>query len=82
MAQLVTVRVYRKNADNLGGIYGVDVAFPSTGIIVEPHSETISGATMATVIKALPDAAYRQTDKYYSPTAVSTIVTAANAPLA
>ncbi len=78
MAQLVTVRVYKKNADNLGGIYGVDVAFPTAGIIVEPHSETVNGATMATKITALPDAAYRQTDKYYSPTAVSAIVSAAN----
>lgn len=79
MAQLVTVRVYKKNADNLGGIYGVDVAFPTAGIIVEPSSETASNATIASVIKALPDSAYRQADKYYSPTSVATIVTAANA---
>lgn len=82
MAQLVTVRVYKKNADNLGGIYGVDVAFPTAGVIAEPHSETVNGATMATVISALPDSAYRQCDKYYSPTSVADIVTAANAALA
>lgn len=81
MAQVVSVVVYKKNESQLGTGYGQTAGFSTHGIIVEATEPgiTVNGVTMNSVIKAMPDAAYRQTDKYYSPTAVATIITACNA---
>ena len=81
MAQVLSVVVYKKNDARMGSGYGTAVGLPTSGLIVEPAEAgvTSDGVTMVSVIKALPDAAYRQVDKYYSPTAIATIITACNA---
>lgn len=80
MANQVLVSIYGINGNAIGTSAGKPHGFPSQGIVVEPaNGEVFNGVTMASVIKTLPDAAYRQTDKYYSAASVSTIVTAANA---
>lgn len=81
MAQVVSVVVYKKNDAQVGSGYGGTFGLPTSGIIVEPADAgiVVNGVTMVSCLKALPDAAYRQVDKYYSPTAIATIITACNA---
>lgn len=84
MAQLILVSVYGKNGSAVGTSAGITHAFPTNAIIVEAAGSGVSynGVTMNAAIKVLPDAAFRQVDTYYTPTAISAIVAAANAPLA
>lgn len=80
MAQVVSVSIYGVNSNAVGTSAGRTYGFSVAGIVVEPAAgEVFNGVTMNSVIKALPDSAYRQADKYYSAATVSTIVSAANA---
>lgn len=80
MAQVISVSVYGVNGNAIGTSAGLTHGFSVAGIVIEPASgDTFNGVTMNSVIKALPDSAYRQADKYYSAATVSSLITAANA---
>ena len=91
MAQVVSVRVYgfgdvTGEGRPLSSVSGVTMGFPVQGIRVEPvvgingsDAVTFKGVTMNSVIQLLPAGLNQKEKRYYSPTTVADVITAANA---
>lgn len=87
MAIQFSASIYRindydlKSAQGIPAVQGITHAFPSAGVRIyaAPASTTANGVTMASVIATLPTGLNQPEKKFYSPTAVATLVTAANA---
>lgn len=91
MAQIVSVSIYgfgdaSGEGRALSSVVGVAMGFPVQGIRVEPvvginGSDTLEfhGITMQSVIQLLPSGLNQKEKRYYSPTAVSAVISAANA---
>jgi hypothetical protein len=80
MAQQLSVSIYGVNGSATGAM-GRIMSFPTQGIRMYPASATptFSALTMATVIEVLPTGLNQPSNRYYSTTAIATLVTAANA---
>ena len=90
MAQVVSVSIYgfgdaSGEGRAVSSAYGVTMGFPVQGIRVEPvvgisgsDAVTFNNVTMNSVIQLLPSGLNQKEKRYYSPTAVATIITAAN----
>ena len=78
MAQVFSAIVYGVNsyADTMQ-----TMGFPSQHVIIRPapSGQVMFGVTMASVIQLLPAGTKVGQDQYSSPTAVSVLITAANA---
>lgn len=87
MALQVTASIYRINAYDLNTAQGVPASqgilhtFPTQGIRMYPVHGTVTanGVTMATIISLLPNGLNQPEKNFYSPTALATLATAANA---
>lgn len=87
MAQQLAASIYRIDQNDLNtgrGIpatQGISNSFPTQGIRMYPVSGTVTanGVTMASIIALLPAGLNQPETLYYTPTAIGTLVTAANA---
>lgn len=79
MAQIVSANIYGLNGNALSA--NQTMGFPTQGIIVRsaPASTVMLGVTQLSIIQLLPAGTKVGQDQYFSPTAVATIITAANA---
>jgi hypothetical protein len=78
MAQIFSALIYGVNGQSSAmQTWG----FPSQGVIVRPApaNQVMFGVTMVSVIQMLPAGTKVGENQYSSPTAVATIITAANA---
>jgi hypothetical protein len=79
MAQQVSVSIYGVNG-NATGAMGRIMGFPTQGIRIYPDAtKSFNALTMATVIEVLPTGLNQAANKFYTTTAIATIITAANA---
>jgi hypothetical protein len=90
MANQFLASIYRINANDLKTILGTTSvpaaegilqSFPSQGVRIYPVQGTVTanGVTMASIIALLPSGLVQPEKQFYSPSSVSTLVTAANA---
>ena len=81
MAQQVTASVYGLNQQDWNKPLGVTKTFPTQGLSLQHLSPAVSysGVSCVTIIQLLPTGLNQTTQNFYSPTALATIATAANA---
>jgi hypothetical protein len=79
MAQVISVSVYGKNSLAIGTNAGLTLGLPVHGMVVEPSAQSFNGVTMAAKISYVGEKQNTTSDEFYTATAVSTLVTAANA---
>lgn len=85
MALQLSASIYGIGAHAIGTAQGTTMSFPTQGIRIEPASLsggtglTFNGVTMVSCIQVLPTGLNTNERRYYSPTPVATLVTAANA---
>jgi len=94
MANQFLASIYRINANDLKtvlgtvavpvsvpAVQGILQSFPSQGVRIYPVQGTVTanGITMASIISLLPSGLVQPEKQFYSPSSVSTLVTAANA---
>ncbi len=87
MAQQLTASIYRINeydlkvAAGIPAVQGVLNTFPTQGIRMFPVTGTVTAnnVAMSTVIALLPPGLNQPEKLFYSPTALATLATAANA---
>lgn len=86
MAQQFAASIYGIGPNEIGTNNGTTMSFPSQGVRIEPASLslasnnlTFNGVTMVSCIQLLPTGLNVNEKRYYSATAVATLVTAANA---
>jgi hypothetical protein len=81
MAQQVGVQIYGIDNNAFPQASGLPFSFPAQGFIARPvpQATTMNGVTMVSVIQVLPTGLNQPAHQYYTPTAVSAIITAANA---
>ena len=62
-------------------VQGIGHSFPTQGIRIYPVQGTVTanGVTMASIIALLPQGLNQPEKRFYSPSTVATLVTAANA---
>lgn len=85
MASQLSASIYGVGVNAIGTAQGVTMSFPTSGIRIEPASLTLSsdqdefnGVTVVSCIQVLPTGLNTNERRYYSATAVATLVTAAN----
>lgn len=81
MAQQLTASIYGSNGYDWNKALGVLRTFPTQGITMETMTTptAYSGVTCNTIITVLPTGLNTDGNKYYTPTALATLATAANA---
>jgi hypothetical protein len=85
MAQQFTASIYGfdngYNSYDWNATMGITRSFPSQGVTIEQMTQptAYSGVTCNSIITVLPDGLNVKGVKYYTPTAIATLVTAANA---
>jgi hypothetical protein len=87
MALQLSASIYRINAYDLNTAQGIPAtqgivhSFPTQGIRMYPVHGTITanGVTMASIIALLPTGLNQPEKQFYTPTALATLVTNANA---
>jgi hypothetical protein len=80
MAQLISVSTYGLNGYDSGGTKGFLKGFPVQQILLEQiNPTTFSGVVCNSTVTLLPTGLNQQGKKYYTPTALATLITAANA---
>jgi hypothetical protein len=81
MSQQLLASIYGINAQSTGGLAGTSMSFPTQGIMIRPApaGTVFNTVTMATVIQLLPAGTKVAQDQYFTPTALVTVVNAANA---
>lgn len=85
MANQLSASIYAVGTNAIGTAQGVTMSFPTQGIRIEPANLslgtnlTFNGETMASCIQLLPTGLNVNEKRFYSSTAVATLVTAANA---
>lgn len=81
MAQILQASIYGADSYDWNKPMGVLRGFPTTGITIEPLTTptTYSGVVCNAQINLLPTGLVVNAHKFYTPTDVATLVTAANA---
>lgn len=81
MAQQFTASIYGANENDWKRPMGVVRSFPAAGVTMETLSPavTYSGVACNTQINVLPTGLNQTANKFYTPTALATLVTSANA---
>ena len=80
MALQLSASIYGANGNDWNKPQGVTMSFPTQGIILKTIPATsYSGVTCVTQIQVLPTAPSVIQPVFYTPTAIATLVTAANA---
>jgi hypothetical protein len=81
MALQLAASIYGANQQDWNAPLGRSMAFPTQGIVLRNLDQptTYSGVTCLTAIQLLPTAPSPIQPIYYTPTAIATLVTAANA---
>lgn len=84
MALQLAASIYQVGDYPIGTDQGVSMSFPTQGIRLEPASLTlgtnltVNTRTMATCIQLLPSGLNTNEKRYYTSTALATLVSAAN----
>lgn len=85
MALQLSASIYGVNTSAVGTAQGLTMSFPTQGLRIEPASltlasgsNTFNGVTVLSCIQLLPTGLNTNERRYYSATAVATLVTAAN----
>jgi len=81
MALQLAASIYGANQQDWNTPLGVSMSFPTQGIVLRTISPAVSysGVSCLTTIQLLPTAPSPIQPQYYTPTAIATLVTAANA---
>lgn len=81
MALQLAASIYGANQNDWGNVAGVSMSFPTQGIVLRTISPSVSYAGVAcnTAIQLLPTAPSPIQPVYYTPTSISSLVTASNA---
>ena len=81
MALQLSASIYGANQNSWNVAQGRTMSFPTQGIVMRNlnPAETYSGVVCNTAIQLLPTAPSPIQPVYYTPTAIATLVTAANA---
>ena len=85
MALQLSASIYGVGVNAIGTAQGVTMSFPTQGIRIEPASLSLgsntsfNGVTVQSCIQLLPTGLNVNEKRYYSATAVGTLVSAANA---
>ena len=87
MAQQFSASIYAIGVAKVGTAQGVTMSFPSQGVRIEPASlslqtaedRSFNGVSVISCIQVLPQGLNVNERRYYSATAIATLVTAANA---
>lgn len=81
MAQQLSASIYGYNSSSMGTAQGTTMSFPTQLITIRPApaGTVFNGVTMVTAIQLLPTATKVGADLFFTPTAVATVITAANA---
>jgi hypothetical protein len=87
MALQLSASIYRIDANDLNTAQGVPAtqgiihSFPTQGIRMYPVKGTVTanGVTMSTIIDLLPQGLNQPDKRFYTPTAIATLVTNSNA---
>lgn len=81
MAVQLSASIYGADGYDWNRPMGVTRGFPTSNIIIEAISPSVaySGVQCNTLITVLPTGLETKGNKYYTPTATATVITAANA---